>query len=209
MSSKAIICLSIGVSFLILTVVNSFTEEFITPSYQRAELLAGITSTCLMLVAFLWTEPAHKKKISKYKKNMPEGLVIADEISETVRNELGWGSQLLLTATPAVTLLVYWDRQVLIRRGILGCGNFIPGSTCLEVTKSEKLLSLPNTKFFPAKTEFDSILEGLPSLIVSPLEKRGWLVLGGNTEKCFSISDEKWIKGWSERLTSVLLNQIN
>ena len=90
MPSKAIICLSIGVSFLILTVVNSFTEEFITPSYQRAELLAGITSTCLMLVAFLWTEPNYKKKISKYKKSIPEGLVIEEKISETVEmNSVG------------------------------------------------------------------------------------------------------------------------
>ena len=205
MTNQAKASLFIGLLFLILTIINSLLEIHITPSFQRAELLAGITSTLLMLFAFISTGAKPKLPSSKLsKENL--GLEIHHDLKDVERFELAWGTQLLLTATPAATILVYWDDKTLIRRGILGRGDFLPASTCFDVRNRQKLLSLPNTKFFPAKSEFDSILENLPSVIIYPLLDRGWVIIGGNTERCFSISDEKWIKGWSDRLTGVLVD---
>ena len=205
MSNQAKACFFIGIFFLILTIINSLTDANITPSLQRAELLAGISSIILILVAFLWTDTKQENINSKFS-NIKQGFILDKDLSQRAIDELAWGSQLLLTATPAATLLVYWDERILLRRGILGKGDFSPASTCFDVRNKSRLLSLSNTKFFPAREEFDSILEELPSIIIYPLIDRGWLIIGGQTERCFSTSDEKWIIGWSNKLTDILIN---
>jgi len=205
MSNQAKACFFIGIFFLILTIINSLTDANITPSLQRAELLAGISSIILILVAFLWTDTKQENINSKFS-NIKQGFILDKDLSQRAIDELAWGSQLLLTATPAATLLVYWDERILLRRGILGKGDFSPASTCFDVRNKSRLLSLSNTKFFPAREEFDSILEELPSIIIYPLIDRGWLIIGGQTERCFSTADEKWIIGWSNKLTDILIN---
>ena len=42
--------------------------------------------------------------------------------------------------------------------------------------------------------------ENLPSILIQPLGRKGFIVIGGWSEKCFTRSDEKWIEGWSKRL---------
>jgi len=198
------ILLSTGIIFLLLTILNATFASNINPSFLRAEVLSSIASVALMLIAFLWSEGKSTTKSQNLQFDN-QGLIMEDGLTEEIRNELGWGSHLLLTATPAATLIIYWDHKVLIRRGLISNNEFIPGTTCLNAQKSKRLISLPNTKFFPAKYEFDCIVKGLPSLIIYPLDNRGWVILGGCVEKCFSKSDEKWITGWSERLKDILI----
>ena len=40
--------------------------------------------------------------------------------------------------------------------------------------------------------------------MVQPLGKRGWIVLGGWSERCFTRADERWLLGWAERLRTQL-----
>ena len=207
MSIQAKTSLIVGITFLLLTITNAVLETNVTPSLQRAELLSAIASVCLILVAFLWSGDNPKKKNPIFI-DKKQGIYIDEKVTEFLRNELAWGSQMLLTATPAATLLIYWDNKTLIKRGIISASEFKPGDTCYAAQKKVKLLSLANTKFFPGRYEFDSILEDIPSLIIYPLVDRGWLIIGGSSERCFSISDEKWIKGWSDRLIPLLINQI-
>ena len=203
MSSSAKSFLYIGILILLLTILNSLIAPEVNPSLQRAEILAAIASVSLMLVAFLWTEVSPIKKTDKKLKGS-QGLIINENLTQEIRDELGWGSQLLLTATPAATILVYWDNNILLHRGILGPGNFTPESTCLEAQNKQKLVYLANTSLYPNTSEFDPILEELPSILIYPLFNRGWVILGGNTIRCFSKSDEKWLKGWSDRLYEIL-----
>ena len=53
-----------------------------------------------------------------------QGLRLADDLPEPLRQELGWGSQMLLTATPGSTVLLYWQGRTLLQRGVLGPGGF-------------------------------------------------------------------------------------
>ena len=205
MSNSAKTAFYIGFLFLALTIINEFYAADITPSLQRVEILAGISSVGLMLVAFLWTEAVPKKNLTRLNTDK-QGVVIYPSLNELIRNELGWCSQLLLTATPSSTILVYWDDKILIRRGILGNGNFEPGPTCLTAKKDNKLISLPNTKLFPGSYEFENIYKDLPSIIVYPLAQKGWLIIGGCSERCFSKSDEKWITGCGDRLAETLIS---
>lgn len=205
MTSGARVFLSAGLLILVLTVINAATAAQITPELQRAEALSGLASVGLMLVAALWTQVS-PVSAGKHLLKGDQGFVIADGVPDACREELAWGTHLLLTATPAATLLVYWDQAVICRRGVLGCGDFSPGPICERAQRNGELISLLKTTLFPGRGEFDSIVENLPSVMIYPLGCRGWVIVGGWSERCFTRADERWFVGWCERLKSSLEN---
>ena len=209
------VSLSAGVLLLLLAVGNVFTAEAIDPTLQRAEVLAGMAAVGLMLVAVLWTRA---QPLAPTAVELPgeQSLQLLPELSELCRTELAWGSHLLLTATSAATILVAWDGTVVLRRGLVpeallvddqdGANgeSFSPGPICERAQRQGQLVSLVKTALYPGRTEFDPVLPGLPSVMVQPLGDRGWVVLGGWSERCFSRSDERWFTGWCERLRTTL-----
>ena len=209
------VSLSAGVLLLLLAVGNVFTAEAIDPTRQRAEVLAGMAAVGLMLVAVLWTRA---QPLAPTAVELPgeQSLQLLPELSDLCRTELAWGSHLLLTATSAATILVAWDGTVVLRRGLVpeallvddqdGANgeSFTPGPICERAQRQGQLVSLVKTALYPGRTEFDPVLPGLPSVMVQPLGDRGWVVLGGWSERCFSRSDERWFTGWCERLRTTL-----
>lgn len=209
------VSLSAGVLLLLLVVGNVFTAEAIDPTLQRAEVLAGMAAVGLMLVAVLWTRA---QPLAPTAVELPgeQSLQLLPDLSELCRTELAWGSHLLLTATSAATILVAWDGTVVLRRGLVpeallvddqdGANgeSFTPGPICERAQRQGQLVSLVKTALYPGRTEFDPVLPGLPSVMVQPLGERGWVVLGGWSERCFSRSDERWFTGWCERLRTTL-----
>ena len=209
------VTLAAGVLTLLLAAANVFTAAAIDPSLQRAEVLAGMAAIGLMLVAVLWTR-AQPLAPSAVALPGTQVLQIAPSLSEKARNELAWGSHLLLTATSAATILVAWNGLVVLRRGlalqdeegdqdrIAGSERFVPGAICQRARQQGRLVSLVKTALYPGRFEFDPVLPDLPSVMVYPLGQRGWVVLGGWSERCFSRSDERWFSGWCERLRTTL-----
>jgi len=209
------VSLSAGVLLFLLAVGNVFTAEAIDPTLQRAEVLAGMAAVGLMLVAVLWTRA---QPLAPTAVELPgeQSLKLVPELCELCRTELAWGSHLLLTATSAATILVAWDGTVVLRRGLVpeallvddqdGANgeSFTPGPICERAQRQGQLVSLVKTALYPGRTEFDPVLPGLPSVMVQPLGERGWVVLGGWSERCFSRSDERWFTGWCERLRTTL-----
>ena len=203
MPGSARLCLFSGLLVLALTVFNALTADAFTPSLQRAEVLSGMAAVGLMLVAVLWTRaiPLSPKTVDL---EGEQGLVMADELSDGLRTELAWGSHQFLTATSAASILVYWDDKVLLRRGLITDDSFRPGEICRRSTERQTLVSLVRTALYPGRQEFDAVLPGLPAVMVQPLGRRGWIVLGGWSERCFTRSDERWLAGWAERLRTEL-----
>ena len=209
------VSLAAGVLILVLAAGNAFTASAIDPSLQRAEVLAGMAAVGLMLVAVLWTraQPVAPTAVA-----LPgsQDLQIDSMLSAAARTELAWGSHLLLTATSAATILVAWDGRVVMRRGLVlkasdgvaeqgsGMELFHPGAICERARQQGQLISLVKTALYPGRLEFDCVLPDLPALMVYPLGQRGWVVLGGWSERCFSRSDERWFSGWCERLKTTL-----
>tara|TARA_Y100001978_G_scaffold35441_1_gene31358 strand:+ start:1285 stop:1950 length:666 start_codon:yes stop_codon:yes gene_type:complete len=203
MPGSARLCLFSGLLVLALAVFNALTADAFTPSLQRAEVLSGMAAVGLMLVAVLWTRaiPLSPKTVDL---EGEQGLVMADELSDGLRTELAWGSHQFLTATSAASILVYWDDKVLLRRGLITDDSFCPGEICRRSTERQTLVSLVRTALYPGRQEFDAVLPGLPAVMVQPLGRRGWIVLGGWSERCFTRSDERWLAGWAERLRTEL-----
>ena len=203
MPAPARAVLIIGILFLLLGLLNAGLVSAVTPDLQRAEVLDGLAAVTLMLVALLWTRvnPASAERVPL---KGSQGLKMSDQLLEQVREELAWGSQMLLTATPAVTLLVHWRGETILRRGLLGNGDFNPGEISLRAMQRQTTVSLVNTRLFPGRAEFDPILEDLPAVLVCPLGPEGIVVVGGWSARCFSRSDERWLEGWTQRLRTTL-----
>ena len=192
-----------GLFLLILSIINIATAIQVNPTLLRAETISGIASIALITIGYLWTEikPKQPSKASLVGK---EGFELCNELTDDQRNELAWGSQQILTATAASTILIYWDKKVILRRGLISDKIFEPGDICKRSIAQNRLISLVNTELFPGRDEFDCVLSNLPAVIVYPLESRGLTIVGGWSKRSFTNSDEKWISGWSDKLYVLL-----
>ncbi|MEB3156552.1 MAG: cofactor assembly of complex C subunit B [Cyanobacteriota bacterium] len=176
-----------------------------TPALLRAEALAALMGVVLMLVAVLWSRaaPAAPERLPL---DGEQGLRLRQNLDDGLATDLAWGSQMLLTATPAVCVLLVWDGEVLLQRGLMVEGPaFQPGPVCRQAQRRGRAIALVNLALYPGRGEFDALLPGLPSVVVEPLLERGWLLVGGWSARCFSRSDEAWIHGLGERFTARLL----
>ncbi len=203
MPGPARVVLGVALLILVLTILNAALASAISPELQRAEVLSGLAAVGLMLVSVLWTR-ANPRSAERRELKGEQGLQLAENLDALQRQELAWGSHMLLTATPAATVLVQWKGQIVLRRGLLGTGEFEPGPISRRVLDQQKLISLVNTGLFPGRVEFDPVLPDLPSVIVCPAGSMGLVIIGGWSERCFSRSDELWLQGWSERLRTTL-----
>lgn len=203
MGLAARLCLSAGVLGLVLCVANQLSAAELTPALERAGVLASLLAVGLMLVAILWTRavPVAPERVALAGE---QGLWLQDHLSEAVRQELAWGSQMLLTATPAASVLVHWRGDTLLRRGVLAEGVFSPGAISQRAMSSGKAIGLVNLKLYPGRDEFVGLPANIPAVIVQPLGTEGVVLLAGWSPRCFSRSDEAWLEGWSLKLRTAL-----
>ncbi len=192
-----------GLFLLLLSIINLISASESSPFLARAETISGIASICLMSVGILWNDITPNKANRAILVGI-EGFELGDGLSDVNKNELAWGSQLILTATAASTVLIYWDESIILRRGLISNDNFVPGLICKRAMKEKRLISLVNTALFPGSEEFDTVLENLPAVIVYPIANRGFIIVGGWSKRSFTKSDEKWITGWSDKISSLL-----
>lgn len=201
-----------GAIGLSLSVLNQFTAGSVNPALERADVLASILAVVLMLIGLLWTrispEPAERAPLAGQ-----EGLQLAAALDPGLRRELAWGSALLLTATPAATVLLLWRGKVLLRRGLLppevAASAFSEGPICQRARQNGRAISLVDLRLYPGRSEFEPLLSGLPAVVVQPLADAGVLVLGGWSARCFSRSDLTWLEGWTRRLTDEWAQQLD
>tara|TARA_Y100001968_G_scaffold13511_1_gene11018 strand:- start:921 stop:1538 length:618 start_codon:yes stop_codon:yes gene_type:complete len=188
-----------GLFLLILSIINIAVANEINPILVRAETISGIASIALITIGYVWTDIKPKQPNKAILKGR-EGFELCPELSEDQKNELAWGSQQILTATAASTILIYWNNKVILRRGLISDKIFEPGEICKRAIDQKRLISLVNTELFPGRNEFDSVLNDLPAVIVYPLSNKGLTIVGGWSKRSFTNSDERWISGWSDKL---------
>jgi len=203
MGRAARLCLAAGVLGLMLCVLNQWTAPALTPALERAGVLSSLLAVGLMLVAILWTRavPIAPERVAL---EGEQGVRLLPELPEALVEELGWGSQMLLTATPAASLLLHWRGVTLLRRGVLNETTFTPGAICERAWSTGRAIGLVNLKLYPGRAEFTGLPAGIPSLIVQPIGTEGVILLAGWSPRCFSRSDEAWLEGWSRRLRTPL-----
>ena len=192
----------IGTILFIFQIANFFSVGTITPELERAQVLAAIASLIIVLNGFLFKE---FKPLTGEKADLKgENTFFFDKnIPEEVIDELAWGSEAILTSTAAAAILIHNDGFNILKRGITSDNQFLPGDTCLRSLKDMKLISLANTKFYPGRDEFFNFCPDIPSIMIVPINNRAFILIGGWSPKCFTISDEKWINNWSKKINNI------
>ena len=192
----------IGLILFLFQLANFLSIESITPELQRSQVLSAVSSVIVILVGFLFKE--FKTSSSQRVKLEGENKFIYDSnIPQEIIDEIAWGSEAILTSTAAASLLIHNSGENILRRGIISDEIFIPGETCLRSLKKMELISLANTKFYPGRDEFFKFCPNIPSILIIPINNEAFILIGGWSSKCFTKSDEKWIKIWSKKLNNI------
>ena len=197
----------IGSVLFSLVLINFLSINQISPEIERAQVLAAISSIIIILIGFLFQRitPISGEKVAIKGEN---GFIYDPSIPEQLLNELAWGSEAVLTSTAAASILISNKGKSILKRGIITKNNFIPKDICLRCMKENKVISLVNTKFYPGSEEFDDFCKDIPSILIVPVNKNCFILIGGWSSRCFTKSDEKWIINWSKKLL-VLFNENN
>ena len=192
----------IGTVLFFFQIANFLSIEIITPELERAQVLAAIASLIIILIGFLFKqfESTAGEKVDLKGENK---FLFDKNIPDEVIDELAWGSETILTSTAAAAVLIHNDGVNILRRGIISSNEFKPGETCLRSIKNMKLISLANTKFYPGRDEFFNFCPDIPSILIVPINCKAFILIGGWSAKCFTKSDEKWIKNWSKKIGNV------
>jgi hypothetical protein len=134
-----------------------------------------------------------------------EGFDLSADLPEAAKTELAWASHLLLTNTVTRSLIVWYDGQVLLRRGILPAqAEVTPGPIVQRVLDKQKAIYLVDVKAYPGRIEFNYLPENIQGIICQPLGNRGVMILGANAPRSYTRQDEKWIEAIAEKLTYTL-----
>ena len=129
-----------GFFLLALSIINIATATEVNPSLVRGETISGIASIALITIGYLWTE-IKPKEPNKVNLKGKEAFEISIDLSECQKYELAWGSQQILTATAASTILILWDNQVILRRGLITNKPFKPGDICKRAIEQQKIIN--------------------------------------------------------------------
>ena len=181
---------------------NRFATADLTPSQARSDVMGVILSGVLILVGLIWqrVQPRLPDAVELIGR---EGLEFATDLPEPVKIELAWASHLLLTNTATKSLIVYYQGQVLLRRGILSQNSEVKVSNIIKrVLETGKAVYLVNLNLYPAKIEFDYLPENTQGLICQPIGKEGVLILAANAPRSYTKQDEIWIEGIADKLAN-------
>ena len=181
---------------------NRFATADLTPSQARSDVMGVILSGVLILVGLIWqrVQPRLPDAVELIGR---EGLEFAPDLPESVKIELAWASHLLLTNTATKSLIVYYQGEVLLRRGILSQNSEVKVSNIIKrVLETGKAVYLVNLNLYPAKIEFDYLPENTQGLICQPIGKEGVLILAANAPRSYTKQDEIWIEGIADKLAN-------
>jgi hypothetical protein len=184
----------------VLLLLNRFATVNLTPSQSRSDVVGVILSGFLVCVWLIWQQ-IQPRSPEAVLLNGQEGFILADSLPDPLRTELAWASHLLLTNTVTKSVLVYYDGQVLLRRGILGISPTVTVGPILDrVLKTQKPVYLVNLPLYPGRVEFTYLPDNTQGVICQPLGDRGALILGANIPRSYTRQDENWITGIADKI---------
>lgn len=184
--------------------LNRVLTPELTDSQARSDAMGVILTAVLVLTGLLWQQVQPKQPDSVILEGK-DGFELSPNLPESLQTELAWASHLLLTNTVTRSILVYYQGQVLLRRGILAPkAEVTPGVILDRVIAKQKAIYLVNTKIYPGRIEFDYLPSNTQGIICQPLGSQGVLILGANAPRSYTKQDEAWIEGIADKLANSL-----
>lgn len=193
----------------VLLLVNRVLTPELLDSQARSDALGVILSAVLILTGLLWQQiqPISPDAVELVGE---QGFELKPDLPELIQTELAWASHLLLTNTVTRSVVIYYQGEVLLRRGILGKNATVKlGPILQRVLEKQKPIYLVNLTLYPGRIEFDYLPENTQGVICQPLGDQGVLILGANAPRSYTQQDENWVEGIGEKLANTLSNVLN
>lgn len=196
--------LVVGSLGAVLLLINRLLTPELTDSQARGDVLGVILSAVLILIGLIWQQ-VQPRSPDAVELIGEEGFILAEHLPESVKTELAWASHLLLTNTVTRSLVVVYQGQVLLRRGILATTSQVtPGPIVKRVLETQKPVYLVALKVYPGRVEFDYLPQNTQGVICQPIGKEGVMILGANAPRSYTKQDENWISGIADKLAVTL-----
>lgn len=187
-----------------LLLVNRFLTPDLTGSQSRSDALGVILSALLILTGLLWQQ-IQPRSPDTVQLVGPEGFELNPALPEAVQTELAWASHILLTNTVTRSLVVWYQGQTLLRRGILGPEPTVtPGPIVERVLAKQKPVYLVSLALYPGRVEFNYLPENSQGVICQPIGDQGVLILAANAPRSYTRQDETWIAAIADKLENTL-----
>ncbi len=187
-----------------LLFINRLLTPDLTDYQARSDAVGVIACAILILTGLLWqqVQPRSPETVELIGEEI---LDFSPQLSEAAKTELAWASHLLLTNTVTRSLVLWYDGEILLRRGILPPqAEVTVGPILQRVLDKQKPVYLVALKVYPGRIEFDYLPENTQGVICQPLGAQGALILGANTPRSYTRQDERWISAIAEKLTYTL-----
>ncbi|KAJ3704696.1 hypothetical protein LUZ61_008401 [Rhynchospora tenuis] len=185
-------------------------------SQSRADILTLSLAVTDILTGLVWLSirPKYISPVS------PSGIIcklVKPGISSDVSRELLWFWESLSTATCCKSLVVVYGNDCLLQIGAAaesseGDGGIVAvdvnkltqGSLYRSCMQSSKQSYLANLSLYPGRTELPFLPNNTQALILQPIGDKGVAVIGGDTIRGFTATDQAWISMVAEKLDATL-----
>lgn len=187
-----------------LLFVNRLLTPTLLPSQARSDALGIFACAILILTGLIWQQiqPRLPERVDLVGE---EQFELAPDLPEAAQTELAWASHLLLTNTVTRAMVVIYDGNVVLRRGILPPSQPITlGAIANRAMEKQAPIYLVALKVYPGRIEFDYLPENTQGVIAQPLGARGIMILGADAPRSYTRQDERWIAAISEKLDHTL-----
>ncbi|NCO74793.1 MAG: cofactor assembly of complex C subunit B [Cyanobacteria bacterium] len=187
-----------------LLMINRLTTPTVLDSQARSDALGVILCAMLLLLSILLRQIESIPPQSVTLEG-EEVIEFASNLSENVKTELAWASHLILNNTVTKSIVVYYQGEILLRRGILSNIKTVNLGTILKrVITTHKSVYLVDLKHYPAKIEFDYLPSNIQGLMCLPLNDQGAVIVATNIPRSYTKKDEYWIQGIVEKIALTL-----
>ncbi|KAL7091542.1 hypothetical protein ACP275_12G112700 [Erythranthe tilingii] len=190
-------------------------------SQSRADLLTLGLAVTNILNGLVWLS-IRPKSIYAVNPNGVECRRIHPYLPDSVVSELLWAWESLSDVTCCRSLVVVYDSICILQIGFadvsqsngsepiaVDADKLTKGPLYNGLAKSGSQSYLANLSLYPGKSELPFLPSNTQAVILQPLGDKGIAIVGGDTIRGFTTSDQAWITLIGEKLDSTLAKTVN
>ncbi|KAI8528430.1 hypothetical protein RHMOL_Rhmol12G0148100 [Rhododendron molle] len=139
-----------------------------------------------------------------------ECLRLNSHLPDFVISELIWIWESLSAATCCRSLVIVYDSKLILQTGVAASSSAndreavpIDASTLMQESY------LANLSLYPGKSELPFLPPNMQAVILQPLGDKGIAIIGGDTIRGFTTSDQAWISLLGDKLDATLTKCAN
>ncbi|XP_030512401.1 protein COFACTOR ASSEMBLY OF COMPLEX C SUBUNIT B CCB4, chloroplastic isoform X2 [Rhodamnia argentea] len=188
---------------------------------SRADLLTLGLAVTNVLAGLVWLS-IRPKPISVVEPLGVECRRIRSDLPESVVSELLWVWESLSTVTCCRSLAIIYDGHCIMQIGMaakssandgeaedVDANKLMQGSLYQGIINSRAQSYLANLSLYPGRSELPFLPFNTQAVILQPLGDKGVAVIGGDTIRGFTTSDQTWITYIGEKLDAALAKYVN